>query len=85
MNPLVLLIVVFVAFVSISAIYRSYKRRKKEDFDFEPKLKYKRRLNANEARRNPPKNNSFVTKYNSQVDYREPLKTGKDDYADWGS
>jgi len=83
MNPLFWIIIFFVAFISISTVVRQNKRRKKDAKPSDPVLQFKSRLTKPE-RRIKPDVNDYVTKYNSQVDYREPV-TNKDDYADWGS
>ena len=83
MHPLFWIIIFFVAFISISTVVRQHKRRKKDNKPSEPVFQFNSRLTKPE-RRIKPEVNDYVTKYNSQVDYREPVGK-KDDYADWGS
>jgi len=83
MNPLFWIIIFFVAFISISTVVRQHKRRKKDNNPSESALHFKSRLTKPE-RRIKPEVNDYVTKYNSQVDYREPVSKKEDDYADWG-
>ncbi|MCL2718469.1 MAG: hypothetical protein FWE14_06780 [Lachnospiraceae bacterium] len=86
MELLLWLLVLFVIFVSLRMIYRTYKRRKSENLDFdhfESKTQYKRRLNPDKTGRRAE--NDFVTKYNSPVDYRDPvIAKDEENYDDWG-
>ena len=84
MNPLFIIIIIFVAFISINIIYRQHKRRKKENQVNVDETEYKRRIGKRKSvLGTTPDITDFVTKHNSPIDYRERA-TEKEDYSDWG-
>jgi FtsZ-interacting cell division protein ZipA len=89
MQLLIIILVAFVIFMSVHAILRHRKRRKRELKEEAENPNYKRRLDLPHARQNLDNDDfEFVTKYNSRIDYRAPggkaAKENDEDYSSWG-
>lgn len=92
--PLIIMLIIFVGFVSVSNIYRQHKRQNNKKTGFESKTQYIRHLNQKEsALGNKMTDENYLTRLNSKQDYREVIDKqtndtrqmiNEKDYSDWG-
>ena len=73
-STLIILIIVLIVAIYVYTFFlfrKGRKKSKKKQDTYQSQISYQKRINPKETQENPHRYNNYVTKYNSQEDYRE--------------